>query len=302
MPLSRPLFLPFLGKWTRLSFPTIPNFPIFSLYLRPIRDYIWQKSLRIFQPSAPKREIERIGWIVFGSFLRNRKKAAFLFPCPLAARKDGSTLTARASIHVIYRGQTSLNSHRYCNDNSISTRRILIVAFLVLDVGSFLPRGYIQVYISLRFEYDPQRNSSTGRQLRREFRRRIRRFVNLFSVSSPTFPESWYMYSPCMHTYWKGILAYPSLSESILPGILSPRETSLYATLYFSQPFRANTRSSSGPVPEFSSLCGYENGTRWVTSWWTGLESFFFRSYRNLRVRIYTYIYTCSVWKRPTGT
>lgn len=164
MPLSRPLFLPFLGKWTRLSFPTIPNFPIFSLYLRPIRDYIWQKSLRIFQPSAPKREIERIGWIVFGSFLRNRKKAAFLFPCPLAARKDGSTLTARASIHVIYRGQTSLNSHRYCNDNSISTRRILIVAFLVLDVGSFLPRGYIQVYISLRFEYDPQRNSSTGRQ------------------------------------------------------------------------------------------------------------------------------------------
>lgn len=124
---------------------------------------------------------------MFGSFLRNSR-------VPLSGGEGWRIFWLRAHRYTLRRRQIRSNSHRYRNDNSISTRRILIVASLVLVAGSFLPGEYIQTYIS---PYDsntilngtvPLADSTS-----REFRRRIRRFVDLFSVSSPTFLESWYI-------------------------------------------------------------------------------------------------------------
>lgn len=108
-----------------------------------------------------------------------------------------------------------MNSDRYCNnDNSISnSTRVL---------SRFSPEGIFSKCIFLRFEYDLQRNSPGWPS--REFR--IRRFVNLFSVT----PGKLLRYSPCMHAYARIERASPVAFR--VDFVLSPRETSLYATPY----------------------------------------------------------------------
>lgn len=101
-------------------------------------------------------------------------------------------LAARASIHVTQETNTfelAPISQRQLDFNSTYPHRRL-----PRPRRRFLPGEYIQTYIS---PYDsntilngtvPLADSTS-----REFRRRIRRFVDLFSVSSPTFLESWYI-------------------------------------------------------------------------------------------------------------
>lgn len=99
---------------------------------------------------------------MFGSFLRNSR-------VPLSGGEGWRIFWLRAHRYTLRRRQTRSNSHRYRNDNSISTRRILIVASLVLlVVGSFLPGEYIQTYISLRFEYGSSMEQFHWPTVRRE--------------------------------------------------------------------------------------------------------------------------------------
>lgn len=108
-----------------------------------------------------------------------------------------------------------MNSDRYCNnDNSISTR---------LASSLVSPR---RVYFPSVFSYDSNTifSGTVPGWPSREFR--IRRFVNLFSVT----PGKLLRYSPCMHAYARIERASPVAFT--VDFVLSPRETSLYATPY----------------------------------------------------------------------
>lgn len=167
---------------------------------------------------------------------------------------------------------------RYVEDKHLRTRTD--IATRQLDFNSAYPSSSpsslrfspenISMYIYLRIRIlDTQWNSSTGRQYSRES------FVAGFAALSIFFrlvPRLFRKVGACIRIERASSRRFQS---RFCPGYCRPARLALHATLYFSQPFRANT------LPLESRTRIFQSPTKTVGN--IGSRDFL-RSYRNLRM------------------